>query len=118
MNGEYIPKQGDIVLIDPSPAAEGHEQAKGRPWLVVSSKPYHDKMGLMLAVPVTTAVKGNPFEVAIVGAKEVTGTALAHQVQCLDWRARKARQIDHVNPQVVADIGGIIDVIVKVRPGG
>lgn len=118
MNGGYTPKQGDIVLIDPPPAAEGHEQAKDRPWLVVSSKPFHDKMGLMLVVPVTTAVKGNPFEVLIKGAKHVTGAALAHQVQCLDWQARRARQVDHADSQVVANVGGVLNVIMKVRAGG
>lgn len=118
MSGEYLPKQGDIVLIKPPPMAEGREQAKDRPWLVVSSKPYHDRVGLMLAVPLTTAVKGYPFEVSIEGANEARGVALADQVQCLDWRARNARKIDQVHPQVIADVGAKIGVILKVRAGG
>lgn len=118
MSVGYIPKQGEIVRIDPPPMAEGREQAKDRPWLVISSKPYHEKIGLMLAVPLTTAVKGYPFEVAIEGAKEATGVALADQVQCLDWRARNARRVDQVRPEVVANIGAKIGVIVKGRAGG
>lgn len=118
MSEEYVLKQGDIVLISPSPVAEGHEQAKSRPWLVISSHPYHEKIGLMLAVPLTTAVKGYPFEVHITGTRQVTGVALADQVQCFDWRARHARRIDEVRPQVIADIGAKIAVIVKVRAGG
>lgn len=115
---EYIPKQGDVVLIHPPPVAEGHEQAKNRPWLVISSHPYHTKVGLMLAVPLTTALKGYPFEVRIEGAREVSGAALADQVQCMDWRARKARRIAQVLPQVVADVGAKIAILVKVRTGG
>lgn len=115
---EYVPRQGDVVLIHPPPAAEGHEQAKSRPWLVISSRPYHTKVGLMLAVPLTTAVKGYPFEVPIEGATKVSGAALADQVQCMDWRARSARRIDQVRTQVVADIGAKIAVLLKVRAGG
>lgn len=118
MSEKYIPTQGDVVLIHPPPAAEGHEQAKSRPWLVISSRPYHEKVGLMLAVPVTSAVKGYPFEVLIAGAKQVSGVALADQVQCMDWRARHARRIDQVRSQVIANVGAKIGVIVKVRPGG
>ncbi|HVA55716.1 MAG TPA: type II toxin-antitoxin system PemK/MazF family toxin [Gammaproteobacteria bacterium] len=118
MNEEYVPKQGDIVVIKPPPAAEGREQAKGRPWLVVSSQPYNEKIGLMLAVPLTTVVKGYPFEVAIAGTKQATGVALADQVQCLDWRARNARRIDQAHPTVVATVGALIGVMVKVRTGG
>lgn len=118
MSTEHVPRQGDIVLIAPPPAATGHEQAKDRPWLVISSSPYHEKVGLMLAVPLTTSIKGYPFEVRIEGAKAATGVALADQVHCFDWRARNARRIDSVSPQVVADVGAKIGVLVKVRAGG
>lgn len=72
----------------------------------------------MLAVPLTTAVKGYPFEVKIEGAQQATGIALADQVQCLDWRIRNARRMDHVLPKVVSDVGAKIGVIVKLRAGG
>ncbi|HUD26702.1 MAG TPA: type II toxin-antitoxin system PemK/MazF family toxin, partial [Burkholderiaceae bacterium] len=56
------------MLLDHDPQA-GHEQAGHRPALVLSPKKYNAAAGLMVCCPVTTQVKGNPFEVALVGTK-------------------------------------------------
>jgi mRNA interferase MazF len=50
----------------------------------------------MLCVPLTTRVKGYPFEVAVTGSRG--GVALADQVKNLDWRARKAEKKGKVSP--------------------
>lgn len=82
-----IPDAGDIVWLQFNPQA-GHEQAGHRPAVVLSPAGYNGKTGLMLCVPLTTRVKGYPFEVPVTGSRN--GVALADQVKCLDWRARKA----------------------------
>jgi len=43
----------------------------------------------MLCCPMTTQIKGYPFEV-IIHAEDVSGAVLPDQVKNLDWRARKA----------------------------
>lgn len=60
----YIPEAGDIVWLHFDPQA-GHEQAGHRPAVVVSPSTYNGKTGLMLCCPMTTQVKGYPFEVSI-----------------------------------------------------
>jgi mRNA interferase MazF len=86
---EYIPDSGDIVWIMFNPQA-GHEQAGHRPALVVSPKAYNGKVGLALLCPITSQVKGYPFEVLIPKGLEINGAILADQVKSLDWKARKA----------------------------
>lgn len=88
MKSDVTPERGDIVWLDFDPAA-GHEQAGHRPALVLSPKVYNAKTGLMLCCPLTTKIKGYPFEVAIAG--KVPSVALADQVKSLDWRTRHAR---------------------------
>jgi mRNA interferase MazF len=83
----YVPDRGDIIWIDFDPQA-GHEQAGHRPALVLSPAIYNSKVGLLIACPMTTKLKGYPFEVPIAGASP--GAALADQVKSLDWRARGA----------------------------
>ena len=83
----YVPDRGDIIWIDFDPQA-GHEQAGHRPALVLSPAVYNAKVGLLIACPMTTKLKGYPFEVPISGA--APGAALADQVKSLDWRARGA----------------------------
>lgn len=85
----YIPDSGDIVWIMFNPQA-GHEQAGHRPALVLSPKAYNGKVSLALLCPITSQIKGYPFEVLIPEGLEVKGVILSDQVKSLDWKARKA----------------------------
>lgn len=83
----YIPDAGDIVWLEFDPQA-GHEQAGHRPALVLSPASYNGKTSLMVCCPLTTRIKGYPFEVALAGKPD--SVVLADQVKSLDWRARRA----------------------------
>lgn len=99
----YVPDRGHIVWLAFSPQA-GHEQAGHRPALVLSPQSYNEKTGLALFCPVTSKVKGYPFEVALPLDGSVTGVILSDQIRSLDWRARRARFAMDVPPQVVSEV--------------
>ncbi|MGB6230193.1 MAG: endoribonuclease MazF [Litorimonas sp.] len=88
----YIPEAGDVVWLSFDPQS-GHEQAGHRPALVLSPASYN-RTGLMLCCPMTTRVKGYPFEVPIApeGTNDPPNVVLSDQVKSLDWRARRARR--------------------------
>lgn len=86
---DYIPRRSDVVWITLNPQA-GHEQAGRRPAVVLSPQAYNGKVGLAILCPITSQVKGYPFEVPIPDGLPVTGVILADQVKSLDWRARDA----------------------------
>lgn len=86
------PHRGDVVWITLNPQA-GHEQAGRRPALVVSPGAYNEKVGLAILCPITTQVKGYPFEVALPDGLPITGVVLSDQAKSLDWRARGAELI-------------------------
>ena len=88
MARRFVPDAGDIVWLEFSPQV-GHEQAGHRPALVVSPATYNGKTGTMLCCPMTTQIKGYPFEV-VIHAEGISGAVLSDQVKNLDWRARKA----------------------------
>src|SRR3989304_5123374 len=83
----YAPRRGDMVGLSFSPQA-GHEQAGRRPALVISPMAYNKKVGLALVCPITSQVKGYPFEVAVPSGLKVQGVVLSDQAKSLDWRAR------------------------------
>ena len=87
----YVPERGDVVWITFNPQV-GHEQAGRRPAVVLSPKAYNGKVGLALLCPITSQVKGYPFEVAIPDDLPVSGVILSDQVKSLDWRARNAEK--------------------------
>jgi len=90
--GAYVPGRGHIVWLQFSPQA-GHEQAGRRPALVVSPEAYNRKVGLALFCPITSRVKGYPFEVVLPPGLAVSGAVLSDQVKSLDWQDREAQQI-------------------------
>lgn len=88
----------------------GHEQAGHRPAVVLSPSSYNSKTGLMLCVPLTTRVKGYPFEVAVKAARN--SVALSDQVKCLDWRARAARKKGRATDAELEEIRAKLRVLV------
>ena len=86
---DYVPERGHVVWLDFDPQA-GREQAGRRPAFVLSPAAYNARVGLALLCPVTSRVKGYPFEVALPDGLGVTGVVLADQVRSLDWRRRRA----------------------------
>jgi mRNA interferase MazF len=89
----FIPDRGDLVWLDFQPQT-GHEQRGRRPALVISPRSYNSKTGLAIFCPVTSQVKGYPFEVALPQESRVGGVILADQIKSLDWRVRRARFIE------------------------
>jgi mRNA interferase MazF len=85
----YVPERGDVIWLNFDPQA-GHEQAGRRPALVMSPAGYNGKVGLAILCPITSQVKGYPFEVKVPDGLEVRGVVLSDQVKNLDWRIRRA----------------------------
>jgi mRNA interferase MazF len=108
----YCPKRGDIVWLTFNPQA-GHEQAGHRPALVLSPEAYNRKVGLMLCCPITSHIKGYPFEVHIPQGQKVSGVVLADQVKSLDWKARQTSfccTVPHATVhEVLNKLGTLID---------
>jgi len=105
-----IPDRGDVVWLDVSPQS-GHEQAGRRPAVVLSPRAYNAKVGLALVCPITSRVKGYPFEVAIPEGGRATGVILADQVKSIDWRARRAKVVDRLGSAVIARTLALLRVL-------
>lgn len=99
----YVPERGDVVWISLDPQA-GFEQAGLRPVLVLSPAAYNGKVGLMLCCPITTQVKGYPFEVMILNNPRVSGVVLADQVKSLDWKARRAKKKCRISERELSEV--------------
>lgn len=99
----YILKYGDAVWPDFTPQ-KGCEQAGRRPTFVVSPASYNGKVGLALLCPITSRVKGYPFEVAIPEGFPVQGVILSDQLKSLDWRSRRADFIRALPGSVAQDV--------------
>ena len=90
MAQRYVPDALDVVWLQFDPQA-GHEQAGHRPAVVLSPAAYNAKTGLMVCCPLTTRLKGYPFEVRV-QVDGVESAILSDQVKSLDWKVRRARK--------------------------
>lgn len=85
----YCPDSCDIVWMHFDPHL-GREQAGHRMAYVLSPRKYNQASGLCLVCPITTQVKGYPWEVLLPDEYRAHGVILADQVKSLSWYARKS----------------------------
>ncbi|MBU3582456.1 endoribonuclease MazF [Polynucleobacter sp. 15G-AUS-farblos] len=98
----YVPDAGHIVWLEFDPQV-GREQAGRRPAVVLTPASYNKKTSLMICCPLTSQIKGYPFEVLV----EIDGTqsvVLSDQVKSLDWKIRKAKFKDKVSLDVLVEV--------------
>ena len=99
----YVPARGDIVWLDFEPSV-GREQTGNRPALVVSPEAFNRKTGLALLCPVTSRIRGYPFEVRLPDSSTISGVVLADHIKSLDWRERGARPIGRAPTRILRDV--------------
>ena len=99
----YVPDAGDLVWLTFDPQA-GHEQRGRRPALILSPRSYNAKARLAIACPITSHVKGYPFEVSLPPGGTISGVVLADHVKNLDWQARRLAFEAKAPADVVTDV--------------
>ena len=112
MSGSYCPKRGDVVWLSFEPQA-GHEQAGHRPALVLSPEAYNRKTSLAIFCPITSQVKGYPFEVHLPSGLKASGVILADQVKSFDWQARGAQFCCRIPGVTLAEVLEKLNVLLE-----
>ena len=100
---KYVPDAGDLVWLTFDPQA-GHEQRGRRPALILSPRAYNTKTRLAIACPITSHVKGYPFEVVLPAGGKIEGAVLADHVKNLDWQVRRAVFATKAPAEIVTDV--------------
>ena len=105
----WAPAAGDIVWVNLDPQA-GREQADRRPAVVLSPQRYNRQARLLTCVPMTTRIKGYPFEVAIAG--QPPSVALVDHARSIDWVARKAQPKGQVSAAELERIRAVLRALI------
>ena len=114
MSPSYVPDRGDLVWLDFDPHS-GEEQAGRRPALVLSPAPYNRKTGLAIACPITSQIKGYPFEVGVQSSGGISGVVLSDHVKSIDWVARNAKRAGAIGPEVLNAVVGRIARLIGIE---
>ena len=90
----WAPDRGDMIWINFSPSpSHGNEMQDVHPMLVLSTRPFNEKTGLVIGLPMSTSAqrnKDNPFALEYT-AKGITGYVLANMPKSFGWRERDAK---------------------------
>ena len=97
----YIPDRGDIIWLESDPQ-KGHEQKGRRPGIVLSKKEYNQKSNLAIICPITSKIKGYPFEIRINSI--IQGVILSDQIRSIDWKSRNAAFIEKIPEEILKEI--------------
>ena len=98
-----VPDAGQLIWIDFDPI-KGHEQGGKRPALVLSPRAYNARTRLCVACPITSRVKGYPFEVPIPEGHKITGVVLADHLRNLSWPERNVSLIGTAPPDLLDEV--------------
>jgi mRNA interferase MazF len=81
-----------MIWIDFNPQV-GSEMKDEHPMLVLSTRAFNERTGIVIGLPMTHAASNetNPFAVKYTGPKSEVGYVLTHQPKSFDWRQRLAR---------------------------
>jgi len=104
----YLPERNHVIWLDFEPR-KGKEIGKYRPALVLSSREYNQKTGLIICCPISTSIRGGVTEVAINNLEKPSVVA-SNLIQTLSWKRRQAKFI------VEAEAGVMDDVLVRIVP--
>lgn len=108
---EYEPDRCDLVWMSFDPQ-RGHQQRGHRPGFVLSPRRFNRLTGLALLVPITSRVRGYPFEVKLPESAAIKGVIMVDQIRAMDWQERKPRYVGRcqdVLQEVVDKLNSIIE---------
>jgi len=81
--------------------------------LIDSHRDYNAPSGLALCCPITSRIKGYPFEVPVSPVDGLRGVILCDHVRNVDWRARKARFITQASADCLDDVLAKIEALLR-----
>jgi mRNA interferase MazF len=103
---EPKPQQGDVYWADPDPK-RGREQAKARPFVIVSvDQLNHTNLDLSLAVPLTRTNFNNALHLAIPapeGGLREHGFAMPEQLRAIS-HDRLSRRLGSLRPKMLEEL--------------
>jgi mRNA interferase MazF len=112
----YYPDRGDLVHVNFQPSA-GREQTGPRYAIVLSPRSYNRAAGLTVCCPITSQVKGYPFEIPVAG-NIVKGVVLSDHVRSIDWRERGMQFAEKAPESVVQSVAEHVAVLIGVDRTG
>lgn len=100
----YHPNRGDLVHVSFQPSA-GREQTGPGYAIVLSPQSYNRRAGLAVCCPITSQIKGYPFEVPV-RTPRINGVVLCDHIRSLDYRERSMAFVEKASRDLLKTVIG------------
>lgn len=107
----YVPAQGDFIWVAVDPRID-QMTSDDLPALVLSQLTFSAATGFALIAPVTSRIRGWPFEVVLSDGLSITGAVLVDQTRSIDITAGKVRFLARASPDLLAEALGKLGAII------
>ncbi len=109
-------EKGEIVRACLNPTAGNELQGDMRPCLVLSPKAFN-KLGLTLIAPITQGgnyARFQGFAIPLMGTgTETQGVILINGIRSVDLNARKAKKVESVPSEIMAEALAVLNAILE-----
>jgi mRNA interferase MazF len=109
---QHTPDRGDILFTNFSPQS-GTEMSGGHPCLVLSTARFSVATGWMVACPITSKVRGSPFEVILPTHLKTKGCVVASEIRTLDYLTRGVRFVEKATPTLLTNVQAIAVAVIS-----
>lgn len=96
MVSKYIPKQGDVVLLDFNPT-KGHEQKGFRSAVVISNDVFNQNTKMVMVCPITSNEKDFPTHYNLEDTTHVHGSVLCEHIRSIDYEIRNLKFVEKLS---------------------
>ena len=79
----YVPVRGDVVWLSFDPQSGRRRAGRPATGACTVSRAYNQRTSLAIACPITSQIKGYPFEVVLPPDSQIQGVILCDQVKSL-----------------------------------
>ena len=113
----YVPERGDVIHTDFSPFA-GSETALKHYAVVLTSKAYNEKIGRVIVCPITSKIRGFPFNLALPALPPqlpAAGEIMVDQIRAVDLRTCGSNLAGHVDEGTLRDIVDLLFELVETQ---
>lgn len=107
----YIPDRGDFIWVILDPRV-GHEQSGRCSAIVLSRRLLTERTSLAVICPITSKVKGLPFEIRV-KTKDIDGAILPIHVRTVDVLARKSQYIGRATPALLQKVTETVQLLIN-----
>ena len=109
---QYIPKMGDIVMINFNPT-KGHEQQGYRPAIVVSNDVFNTYTKMAMVCPISSNIKDFPTHYKLEDSKKIEGSVFTEHIRSIDFTEKKIKFVEKASNNDILSVISLLEACIE-----